>query len=148
MNFIWHSRPTADTLNKKNQAGLCEHLGIEFLEVGDDFLKARMPVDCRNGQPMGILHGGASCALAETIGSVAANYCVDHEKYICVGLELNINHIRSVSIESGSFVTAVAKPLHIGKTTQVWDIQIYHGNAKLIAISRLTIAVLTIKKRS
>lgn len=98
-----------------------------------------MPVDHRTKQPLGILHGGASCVLAETVGNAAANYCVDVNNKTCVGLEINVNHIRAV--QSG-IVTGIAKPLHIGRTTQVWEIRIYNEGKQLTAVSRLTVAVL------
>jgi 1,4-dihydroxy-2-naphthoyl-CoA hydrolase len=118
---------------------MAEHIGIEWKEVGPDFLKARMPVDHRTLQPYGLLHGGASAALAETLGSIAAASVVDNEKYYCVGLEINANHIRSAR---QGFVTGMATPLHTGRTTQVWDIKIYDEQDKLVCISRLTVAVL------
>jgi 1,4-dihydroxy-2-naphthoyl-CoA hydrolase len=121
----------------KNTMG--EHIGIEWLAPGDDYLQARMPVDHRTQQPYGLLHGGASVALAETLGSVAAAMVVDHSKFYCVGLEINANHVRSVK---QGFVTGIAKPIHIGKTTQVWDIRIYDEREKLVCVSRLTVAVL------
>ena len=118
---------------------MVEHLGIEFLEVGEDSLTARMPVDRRTIQPAGLLHGGASVALAETLGSVAATLCVDLTDTACVGLEINANHIRSV--RSG-FVTGVARPIHLGTSTQVWDISITDEQGRLTCICRLTMAVL------
>jgi 1,4-dihydroxy-2-naphthoyl-CoA hydrolase len=118
---------------------LAEQIGIEFTEVGADFLKGRMPVDHRTHQPYGILHGGASCALAETLGSVASALIIDQSKFICVGLEINANHIRSV--RSG-FVTGTATPIHIGATTHVWDIKIHDEREKLVCISRLTVVIL------
>jgi 1,4-dihydroxy-2-naphthoyl-CoA hydrolase len=118
---------------------MIEHLGIQFLEVGDDYIKARMPVDQRTIQPFGLLHGGASVALAETLGSVAANLCVDREKKICVGLEINANHTRPVT---NGFVYGIAKPIHLGASTQVWEIRIQNEQEKLVCISRLTLAVL------
>ena len=118
---------------------MIEHLGIQFLEVGDDYIKARMPVDQRTIQPFGLLHGGASIALAETLGSVAANLCVDREKKMCVGLEINANHIRPVT---NGFVYGIAKPIHLGASTQVWEIRIENEQEKLVCISRLTLAVL------
>ena len=118
---------------------MVEHLGIEFLETGDDYLKARMPVDHRTQQPMGLLHGGASVTLAETMGSVGAYLCVDPQKQICVGLEINANHIRGVS---SGWVYGVARPMHIGKTTQVWEIKITDEQDKLVCISRITMAIL------
>lgn len=118
---------------------LAEQIGIEFTEIGGDFLKGRMPVDHRTHQPYGILHGGASCALAETLGSVASALVIDQSKFICVGLEINANHIRSVR---EGFVTGTATPIHIGATTHVWDIKIYDEREKLVCISRLTVVIL------
>jgi 1,4-dihydroxy-2-naphthoyl-CoA hydrolase len=114
-----------------------EHLGIEYLEVGDDYLKGRMPVDNRTKQTAGILHGGASAALAETLGSVGAAMCVDREKKRIVGLDINANHIRP---GSGRWVTGIARPLHVGATTQVWEIKISDEREKLVCVSRLTVA--------
>ncbi len=107
--------------------------------MGDDYLCARMPVDQRTRQPLGIMHGGASCVLAETVGSTAANCCVDLSQFYCVGLDINTNHIRSV--RSG-FVLATAKPFHIGKTTHVWGIDIKDESGRLVSVNRLTMAVL------
>jgi len=136
---IWQTQTTPDVLNENRKMTMIEHLGIEFLEVGDDYIKARMPVDCRTIQPFGLLHGGASVALAETLGSVAANLCVDREKKMCVGLEINANHIRPVT---NGFVYGIARPIHIGASTQVWEIRILNEQEKLVCISRLTLAVL------
>jgi len=116
-----------------------EYLGIEWVAVGDDYLKMRMPVDNRTRQPYGLLHGGASCTLAETIGSVASHHVIDNGKFICVGLEINANHIRSV--RSG-YVTATCSALHIGSSTHVWDIKIHDEHEKLVCVSRLTVAIL------
>ncbi|HEV7779885.1 MAG TPA: hotdog fold thioesterase [Chitinophagaceae bacterium] len=118
---------------------MSEWLGIEWAELGDNFLKGRMPVDHRTNQPYGLLHGGASCVLAETLGSVASAMVIDQTKFYCVGLEINANHIRSAR---EGFVTGVASPLHIGATTHVWDIKIYDEREKLVCISRLTVAVM------
>ncbi|MBC7887053.1 MAG: hotdog fold thioesterase [Ferruginibacter sp.] len=118
---------------------MAEYLGMEWTEIGDDFLKIRMPVDHRTKQVYGLLHGGASCALAETAGSVASHLVIDSGKFICVGLEINANHIRSAR---QGFVTGIATPLHLGATTHVWDIKIYDELEKLICISRLTVAIL------
>ena len=117
---------------------MTEYIGIEWTEVGDNFLKARMPVDHRTMQPYGLLHGGASCVLSETIGSVAAAMVIDHSKFYCVGLEINANHIRSAK---QGFVTGITTPLHIGSSTHVWDIKIYDEKEKLVCISRLTVAI-------
>lgn len=123
---------------------LCEktaisHMGIELLEIGPDFVSARMPVDHRTAQPIGLLHGGASVLLAETLGSLAAGLCVDPQRYYCVGLEINANHIRGV--RSG-WVIGTTKPVHLGRSTQVWEIRIVDEARKLVCISRLTMAVL------
>jgi len=118
---------------------MVEHLGIEFTEVGEDYLVAKMPVDRRTHQPMGLLHGGASVALAETLGSVAATLTVDPSLQHCVGLEINANHIKSV--RSG-FVYGKTTPVHIGKKTQVWEIRITDDQQQLICISRITLAVI------
>jgi len=126
-------------LSKGNMA---EHLGIEWTELGADFLKARMPVDHRTNQPYGLLHGGASCVLAETIGSVASALVIDNSKSICVGLEINANHIRGVR---EGFVEGTATPLHIGNSTHVWDIKIHDSRNKLVCVSRLTVAILKIE---
>ena len=129
-------------LSKGNMA---EHLGIEWTELGADFLKARMPVDHRTNQPYGLLHGGASCVLAETIGSVASALVIDNSKSICVGLEINANHIRGVR---EGFVEGTVTPLHIGNSTHVWDIKIHDGRNKLVCVSRLTVAILKIENTS
>lgn len=116
-----------------------EFLGIGFTEIGDNYLKARMPVDNRTRQPYGLLHGGASAALAETLGSVASALVIDQSQYDCVGLEINANHIRGVK-EGYVFGTAI--PLHIGRSTHVWDIKIYDDREKLVCVSRLTVAII------
>ncbi len=116
-----------------------EYIGIEWTEIGPDFLKARMPVDHRTIQPYGLLHGGASCALAETLGSVASALVIDPSTFICVGIEINANHIRSA--RSG-FVHGIATPIHIGSSTHVWDIRLHNEEEKLICVSRLTVAIL------
>ncbi len=136
---IWFHPVTTEAANKRSEGTMLSHLGIEFIEIGPDFMSARMPVDHRTHQPLGIMHGGASCVLAETVGSTAANYCVDQSKSYCVGLDINTNHIRS--IRSG-FVIATAKPFHLGRTTQVWGIDIVNEEGKLISVNRLTMAVL------
>lgn len=118
---------------------MAEHLGIEWVELGDDYLKGRMPVDKRTIQPYGLLHGGASCVLAETIGSVCSAMVVDHSKFLCVGLEINANHIRGVR---QGFVTGKATTLHLGSSTHVWDIKISDEKGKLICVSRLTVAII------
>jgi 1,4-dihydroxy-2-naphthoyl-CoA hydrolase len=116
-----------------------EFLAMEWTAIADDHLQMRMPVNERTKQPYGLLHGGASCALAETIGSVASFLVIDTSKFICVGLEINANHVRSAT---GGFVTATCTALHLGKTTHVWDIKIHDDNGKLVCVSRLTVAIL------
>jgi 1,4-dihydroxy-2-naphthoyl-CoA hydrolase len=118
---------------------LIAHLGIELLEAGDDFLRARMPVAARTHQPAGVLHGGASVALAETLASWAATYCVDRSRHHCVGLEINANHVRPVR---EGYVYGVARPIHLGRSTQIWEIRITTEDGKLVCISRITMAVL------
>lgn len=115
------------------------HLGMEWVEVGDNYLKMKMPVDNRTKQPYGLLHGGASCALAETIGSFTSHFIIDTDKFICVGLEINANHTRSAK---EGYITATCTPLHIGSSTHVWDIKIHDEHEKLVCISRLTVAIL------
>ena len=121
----------------KNTMG--EHIGIEFTEIGENYLKAKMPVDNRTRQPYGLLHGGASAALAETVGSVASALVIDPNNFYCVGMEINANHIRAVK-EGYVFATAIG--LHLGSTTHVWDIKIYNEQEKLVCVSRLTVAIL------
>jgi 1,4-dihydroxy-2-naphthoyl-CoA hydrolase len=136
--MIWYARPTLEQLNRPTPT-LVSHIGIEFTEIGDDFLKAKMPVDHRTHQPFGLLHGGASVALAETLGSVGAFLSIDREKFSAVGLEINANHVRSV--RSG-WVHGTARPIHRGKTTQLWEIRITDEADKLVCISRITMAIL------
>lgn len=137
---IWYNKSLKlSDLGAIEPGTMAEFLGMEWTELGDDFIKIKMPVDQRTKQPYGLLHGGASCALSETIGSVASQLVLDPNKFICVGLEINANHVRSA--RSG-FVTGIAKPLHLGGTTHVWDIKIYDDKEQLICISRLTLAIL------
>ena len=116
-----------------------DHIGIEVTELGDDFIKARMPVDHRTKQPYGLLHGGASAVLAETLGSIGSALVVDHSKFYCVGIEINANHIRSAK---EGFVTGITTPLHLGRQIHVWEIKIYNEENKLVCVSRLTVAVM------
>jgi 1,4-dihydroxy-2-naphthoyl-CoA hydrolase len=135
---------TPESLNKLSKDTMAERLGIEFTAVGSDFLEARMPVDARTHQPFGLLHGGASVALAETMGSVAATCCVDGTREFCVGLDINANHIRGVR---QGWVKGVTKPLHIGRKTHVWEIRIVNEREELVCISRITMAVLEKKEQ-
>lgn len=141
--MIWTLPIDLDELNKRGVDTLAGFLGIQFTSFGDNFLVATMPIHQKHMQPMGIMHGGASCVLAETAGSVAANYCVDQNEKICVGLDININHMRPMQ---AGILTATAAALHIGKTTQVWDIKIHNEQHKLIAVSRLTVSVIDKRK--
>lgn len=136
--MIWKKRGTLEDLAKRNLNSMGEHLGIEFIEIGDDFLSARMPVDHRTLQPFGIMHGGASCVLAETLGSVAASLTIDTATQVCMGAEINTSHIRPIS---SGWVIGTAKPLHLGKTTQLWEIPIVNNEGQLISVSRLRIMV-------
>ena len=136
---IFKTQRTVKSLNEWSVNTIASHIGIEFTAIGEDFLEATMPVDHRTHQPLGLLHGGASVTLAETLGSVAATLCVDDTKQFCVGLEINANHIRSVTT---GYVKGVAKPVHIGKKTQVWEIRITTVKEELVCVSRITLAVL------
>ena len=136
---IWSGGVTLASLAERGRDTMSEHLGIEFIELGDDFLVARMPVDRRTLQPFGIMHGGASCVLAETVGSNAAYACVDVTRFYCVGLDINTNHIRAVR---EGFVTGTAKPFHLGRSTQVWGIEIVNDKKQLVSVNRLTMAIL------
>lgn len=140
MPSIWFKKDLSlSDFKNLGEATMGEYIGIAFSELGDDYLKATMPVDHRTKQPYGLLHGGASCVLAETLGSVASAMVIDQDKFICVGLEINANHIRSA--RSG-IVTGITTPIHIGASTHVWDIKIYDEREKLICVSRLTVAIL------
>jgi 1,4-dihydroxy-2-naphthoyl-CoA hydrolase len=136
---IWKQNP-ADLarINGWNANSMVDHLGIQIIEVGDDYLRGTMPVDQRTKQPFGLLHGGASVALAETLGSLAGTMCVDATKEMAVGLDINANHVRAVT---AGVVTGTARPLHVGRNTQVWDIRIENEDGKLVCISRLTLAI-------
>ena len=136
---IWKVKPEVKTLNEMSQNTMLSHLSIEFTEIGEDSLTATMPVDHRTHQPIGLLHGGASAALAESLGSFASHLVVDTSKFDCVGLEINANHVRS---KTEGVVTGIAKPIHLGSKTHIWDIRIEDERGKLVCISRLTMAVL------
>ena len=135
---IWRTQTSVEQLRNFSRETLAETIDIHVTEIGPDFLRATMPVTPRTHQPMGVLHGGASVALAETIGSVAATLCVDQEKYVCLGQEINANHLRPVS---SGIVTATARPFHIGKRSHVWHIEIRDEKDRLVCVSRLTMAV-------
>lgn len=135
---IWRTQTSVEQIREFSRETLADTIGIRVTEIGPDFLRATMPVNPRVHQPMGVLHGGASVALAETVGSVAATLCVDQEKYVCLGQEINANHLRPIS--SGT-VTATARPFHIGKRSHVWSIEIRDEEERLVCVSRLTMAV-------
>jgi 1,4-dihydroxy-2-naphthoyl-CoA hydrolase len=136
---IWQKQATLEALNAVSKMTMTEQLGIEFVEIGDDYLKATMPVDHRTVQPYGILHGGASVSLAESLGSTAGYLCLAGDTKLVVGQEINANHLRPVT---SGFVTGAARPIHLGNSTQVWEIRITNQDDKLVCISRLTLAVL------
>jgi 1,4-dihydroxy-2-naphthoyl-CoA hydrolase len=136
---IWNRHYTLEEVQQRGTGTMVEYIGITITELGNDFLRGRMPVDHRTIQPMGILHGGASVVLAETLGSIAANLVVDDQKNYCVGLDINANHIKAAK---GGYVTGTAKALHLGASTQVWSIEIVDESGRLVCISRLTMAVL------
>ena len=143
MTPIWKIQGmTLEALQNQSKETLVEHLGIEFTEIGDDFIKAKMPVDHRTRQPMGLLHGGAHVVLAESLGSIAANLCLDFTKEYALGLDVNSNHLKSAR---NGFVIGPAKPIHIGSKTQAWEIKIHDEKDNLLNISRLTMMVLSHK---
>lgn len=139
---IWFQPITIDDLNQRGENTLADFLGIRFTAIGDDSLTATMPADARTKQPIGIVHGGANVVLAETIASTGANAVVDLAHYYCVGLEINANHIRSVK---EGLVTGVAFPIHLGRTTQVWQIDMYNDAGKKTCVSRMTASVVARK---
>ena len=140
---IWCSEPTLADIQERARNTLSEHIAIQFTEIGPDYLRATMPVNVHTHQPTGVLHGGASVALAETVGSVGANLCVDQKTHMCMGQEINANHLRPVA---SGIVTATARPYHIGGRSQVWHIEIRDERDKLVCISRLTMAVIARRK--
>ncbi|WP_131539449.1 hotdog fold thioesterase [Pedobacter nototheniae] len=136
---MWFKKYTPEELNNWPKNNIGGTLDIKYTEITEDSISGTMPVDERTHQPFGILHGGASVVLAESLGSIASFMCIDPEKYLAVGLEVNANHLRPV--KSG-LVTGVCKPLHIGAKTHVWEIKIYNDRGKMSCISRLTVAVI------
>ena len=138
MPSVFVTRPDLEAINASGNNSLVSHLGIRITEQGDDFLRGTMPVDARTHQPFGLLHGGASVALAETLGSLAGNLCLNANESMAVGLEISANHIRSVT--QGT-VIGTARALHVGRNTQVWDIRIEDEAGRLVCVSRLTLAV-------
>ena len=136
---IWFRQFTLDEVRKFQHDTMGEHLGVEIVDIGPDYLEAKMPVDHRTMQPDRIMHGGASVALAETLGSVGGTMCIDRARYQVVGQEINANHLRPAT---GGHVTGRAKPIHLGRRSQVWNIDITDDRKRLICVSRLTIAIL------
>lgn len=139
MSKIWFGEPTVDDINGRHTNHIGALIGLRFTEIGENFIKATIPVDARTHQPYGILHGGASVVLAESLGSIASSLIIDPEKYMAVGLEVNANHLRPV--KTGQ-VTGICTPIHIGGKTHVWDIKLYDDRGKMNCISRLTVAIL------
>ncbi|WP_338466101.1 hotdog fold thioesterase [Novosphingobium sp. ZN18A2] len=144
--MIWwnNEKPSMERLTRLGAKAMPAHLGMEFVDCGDDWITARMPVDERTQQPFQRLHGGASVALAETVGSMAASMCVDPTRFVAVGMEINANHIRPAY---SGFVHATARPENIGRTTHVWSIRIEDEAGKLVCISRFTVAVIPIDRK-
>jgi 1,4-dihydroxy-2-naphthoyl-CoA hydrolase len=136
---IWKEAPSLAMANQMSSGSLISHLGIEFVEAGEDYLVARMPVDDQTRQPVGVLHGGASVALAESLASWAATFTVDPDQSYCAGMEINANHVRPVT---SGWVTGVARPLALGRRTQVWEVKISDEGGKLVCVSRCTMAVI------
>lgn len=135
---IWFKPFTLDDLTNRGKNTMADFLGIQFIEIGDDYLKATMPATPRTKQPIGIVHGGANVVLAETIASTAANAVVDLEHYYCVGLEINANHIRPVR---KGIIVGITRPIHLGRTTQVWQIDLFNEEGKQTCVSRMTASV-------
>jgi 1,4-dihydroxy-2-naphthoyl-CoA hydrolase len=141
---IWRDSFPLERVREQSRNTLITQLGIEFIEAGDDYLKGRMPVDSRTHQPAHMLHGGASVALAETLASWAATFVVDPEQSYCVGLEINANHVRAVG---SGWVIGTARPVHLGRSTQIWEVRITDEAERLVCISRVTMAVLAMASR-
>ena len=140
---IWFVEPSLAALNALAKDTLIDHLAIEITAIGDDFITAKMPVDRRTVQPYGLLHGGASVVLSETLGSMAAGLCINNAEKICVGIEINANHVRAAR---GGFVFGTVRPVHIGGSTHIWQTQVVDEKERLVCISRLTVAVLDRKE--
>ena len=142
MSSIWHHRPNIDVINNSiNQGTICEQLGIVVTEVGDDFIKGTMPADARTFQPFGVVHGGANVVLAESLGSIAGAHVIDLGSAKALGQEVSATHLRPVS---SGLVTGTAKPIHLGRRSQVWEIKLEDDQGKLSCISKLTLAILPI----
>lgn len=139
MSSIWHHRPDIEVINNSiNQGTICEQLGIVVTEVGDDFIKGTMPADARTFQPFGVVHGGANVVLAESLGSIGGAHVIDISQAVCLGQEVSATHLRPVS---SGLVTGTAKPIHLGRRSQVWEIRLENDQGKLTCISKLTLAI-------
>lgn len=141
---IWFKPVDIKEMNERGKGTMVEHIGLIVTEVGPDWIKGTMPVDHRTIQPRGLLHGGANVVLAESLASLAGNYVVNPAEFYCVGLEINANHIRSAT---DGVVEGISRPLHLGRTTQVWQTEIRQGQ-KLMAVSRMTLSVLPVTKKT
>lgn len=142
MSSIWHTAPNIEVINNRlNKGTICDQLGIVVTEVGDDFIKGTMPADARTFQPFGVVHGGANVVLAESLGSIAGAHVVDMSQAKCLGQEVSATHLRPVS---SGLVTGIAKPIHLGRRSQVWEIRLENDQGKLTCISKLTLAILPI----
>jgi len=135
---LWFDKYTIEQVLFMEKGSMSEYIGMEFTEIGEDYIRGRLKITEKVRQPFGLLHGGASVALAESLGSIGANLIIDPTKYYCVGLDINANHVRGVR---EGYVYGEARPLHIGKATQVWEIKLTDEAGKLVCISRLTMAV-------
>lgn len=136
--MIWTQKPTLEAIQKICANTMCEYLGMEFTEIGDDYLIAKMPVDHRTKQPAGLLHGGASVALAETLGSIASALCLPSSQKMPVGVEINANHLKSAT---SGFVTGKVTPIRVGHSLHVWNIEIHNEKSEITCVSRLTVMV-------
>lgn len=139
MKSIWSKELKIDELNKRNNNTLATHLGIKCTKLGPDYLEGEMMVTENHLQPGGIMNGGASCVFAETIASTAANYCIDGSDLVCVGQSISTNHIRPAKLEK---LRAIAKPIHLGRSSQVWEIKVYNALNKIISLTTLTLAII------
>ena len=140
MSSIWHNRPNLEMMNGKMNSGtIVEHLGIKITEVGDDYLTGTMPADARTFQPYGVVHGGANVVLAETLGSIAGAHVIDFATTKCLGQEVSASHLRSVS---SGLVTGMARPIHLGRRSHIWEIRLEDDRGKLTCLSKLTLAIL------
>ena len=140
MSHIWHRRPCLSEIKKMCKSTIDTHLGIEIIEVGDNFLSGKIPVNSKTAQPFGIIHGGANIVLAESLGSIASAHVINSETEICFGQEVNASHIRPVS---SGFVTGTASPIHLGKRSHIWQIELKNDEHKLSCFVKLTLAIKT-----